>query len=198
MSTKTKLILDLSMFGAFLAVANPHLTGNTIHEWLGVSMAGAIITHLLFNWKWIVDVTKNFFKKLWHKSRLNFVVNTLFFIAMTGTLFSGLLISKDVMSTLGIQLNISQRWMEIPARAHVRRIGHDPGCPYCPALEMDREQHQPLHRKSHQQIVPATHSVSADGSTNRTRGRSQLRARGAGSFKDQACPYTTRNKRNIS
>jgi len=110
MSTKTKLILDLSMFGAFLAVANPHLTGNTIHEWLGVSMAGAIITHLLFNWKWIVDVTKNFFKKLWHKSRLNFVVNTLFFIAMTGTLFSGLLISKDVMSTLGIQLNISGGW----------------------------------------------------------------------------------------
>jgi len=110
MSTKTKLILDLTMFGTFLAVANPHLTGNTIHEWLGVSLAGAVITHLLLNWKWIVDVTKTFFKKLWHKSRLNFVVNTLFFIAMTGTFFSGLLISKDVMSTLGIQLNISGSW----------------------------------------------------------------------------------------
>ena len=110
MSTKTKLILDLTMFGAFLAVANPHLTGNTIHEWLGVSLAGAVITHLLLNRKWIVDVTKTFFKKLWHKSRLNFVANMLFFIAMTGTFFSGLLISKDVMSTLGIQPSVGGSW----------------------------------------------------------------------------------------
>jgi len=113
MSTKTKLILDLTILGGFLAVSNPHLTGNAIHEWLGVSMIAGIITHLLFNWKWIVDVTKTFFKKLWHKSRLNFVVNTLFFIAMTGTLFSGLLISKDVMSTLGIQLNVSGGWKSL-------------------------------------------------------------------------------------
>ena len=110
MSTKTKLILDLTMFGTFLAVSNPHLTGNTIHEWLGVSLAGAVITHLLFNWKWIVNVAKTFFQKLWHKSRLNFVVNTLFFIAMTGSFFSGILISRDVMSTLGIQLNVSGSW----------------------------------------------------------------------------------------
>jgi len=113
MNTKTKLTLDLVIFTAFLAVTNPHLTGNTIHEWLGVSMIAGIITHLLFNWKWIVDVTKTFFKKLWHKSRLNFVVNTLFFIAMTGTFFSGLLISKDVMSTLGIQLNVSGSWKSL-------------------------------------------------------------------------------------
>lgn len=38
------------------------------------------------------------------------MVNTLFFIAMTGSFFSGLLISKDVMSTLGIQLNVSGGW----------------------------------------------------------------------------------------
>jgi len=110
MSTKTKLTLDLVIFTAFLAVTNPHLTGNTIHEWLGISMIAGIITHLLFNWKWIVDVTKTFFTKLWHKSRLNFVVNTLFFITMTGAFLSGILISKDVMSALGIQLNVSGGW----------------------------------------------------------------------------------------
>jgi hypothetical protein len=113
MSTKTKLILDLSMFGAFLAVANPHLTGNTIHEWLGVSLAAAVITHLLLNWNWIINVGKEFFKKIWHQSRLNFVVNALFFIAMTGSLFTGLLISKSVMSTLGITLDVSQGWKSI-------------------------------------------------------------------------------------
>jgi len=110
MNTKTKLNLDLVIFTAFLAVTNPHLTGNSIHEWLGVSLAAGIITHLLLNWKWIMDLTKTFFKKLWHKSRLNYVVNMLFFIAMTGSFFSGLLISKDVMSTLGLQLNVSGSW----------------------------------------------------------------------------------------
>jgi uncharacterized protein DUF4405 len=113
MSTKTNLILDLTMFGAFLAVSNPHLTGTTVHEWLAVSLGGAVITHLLLHWDWIMKIGKEFFKKLWHQSRLNFVVNTLFFVAMTGTLFSGLMISQSVLSTFGIQLNPSQSWRSI-------------------------------------------------------------------------------------
>ncbi|HLO17201.1 MAG TPA: hypothetical protein VK206_20375, partial [Anaerolineales bacterium] len=69
MSTKTNLILDLTMFGAFLAVSNPRLTSTTVHEWLAVSLAGAVITHLLFHWDWIMKIGKEFFKKLWHQSR---------------------------------------------------------------------------------------------------------------------------------
>ncbi len=115
MSTKTNLTLDLVIFTAMLAVANPHLTGNTIHEWLGVSLAAAIITHLLLHWEWIVRVGREFFRKLFHQSRLNFVVNTLFFIAMTGSFFTGILISKDVMSALGIQLNVSGGWNSLHA-----------------------------------------------------------------------------------
>jgi hypothetical protein len=113
MLTKKKLILDLTMFGAFLAVSNPHLTGISVHEWLGVSFIGAVITHLLFNWEWIMNLGKTFFKKLWHQSRLNFVVDTLFFIAMTGVLFSGLMISKSVLPSMGIQLNVGQGWRSI-------------------------------------------------------------------------------------
>lgn len=113
MSTKTNLIVDATIFTAFLAVSNPHLTGNTIHEWLGVSFAAAIITHLLLHWDWIVKVGREFFRKFLHQSRLNFVVDTLFFIAMTGTLFSGLLISKDVMSAIGLQLDVDRSWKSI-------------------------------------------------------------------------------------
>jgi uncharacterized protein DUF4405 len=113
MSTKTNLILDLTMLGAFLAVSNPHLTGTTVHEWLAVSLAGAVLTHLLLHWDWIMKIGKEFFKKLWHQSRLNFVVNTLFFVAMTGTLFSGLMISQSVLSTLGIHLAVSGAWKSI-------------------------------------------------------------------------------------
>src|SRR5512141_2533514 len=103
MITKRNLILDLSMLGAFLAVSNPHLTGVTVHEWLALSLAGTVIAHLLFHWDWIIKVGKGFFKKLWHQSRLNFVVNALFFTVMTGTLFSGLMISKSVLPAFGTQ-----------------------------------------------------------------------------------------------
>lgn len=112
-STRTNLTLDIVIFTAFLVVSNPHLTGNTLYEWLGVSLAATIVTHLLFHWDWIVRVGKEFFKRLLHQSRLNFVVNTLFLIAMTGSFFSGLLISKDVMSALGIQLEVNGGWKSI-------------------------------------------------------------------------------------
>jgi len=90
-----------------------HLTGKTIHEWLAVPFSAAIITHLLLHWKWIVKVGSEFFKKLFHQSRLNFVVNTLFFITMTGSFVSGLMISQSVLSTLGIQLDVSRSWRGI-------------------------------------------------------------------------------------
>lgn len=113
MSTKTNLILDITIFTVFLTVANPHLTGNTLHEWLGIALAAAIVTHLLFHWKWLVSLTKSFFQNLFHSSRLNYVMNLFFFIAMTGAIFSGLMISKDVMSFLGIQLDVSRSWKTI-------------------------------------------------------------------------------------
>jgi hypothetical protein len=113
-TNKTNLILDLTIFTAFLVVSNPHLTGNSIHEWLSVSFGAAIITHLLFHWQWLVKVTTEFFKKFFHQSRLNYIVDLLFFIAMTGSIFSGLLISKEVLSTLGIQLGeVSRSWKSI-------------------------------------------------------------------------------------
>jgi len=113
MSTKKNLILDITIFTAFLAVANPSLTGMTIHEWLALAFAAAIVTHLLFHWKWLVTTTRQFFKKLFHQSRLNYVVDAIFFIAITATMLSGLLISKSIMTTLGIQLNISHEWETI-------------------------------------------------------------------------------------
>ena len=113
MSTKTNLIIDATMFGALLVVANPHLTAGTVHKWLAVSLTGVVITHLLLHWEWVVKVGKEFFKKLFHQSRLNFVVNSLFFIAMTGALFSGLMISESVLATLGIQLDVSRSWKMI-------------------------------------------------------------------------------------
>ena len=96
--TKTNLMLDLSIFVAFLAVATPKLTGMTIHEWLALAFGAAVLVHLLFHWDWIISVGKTFFKKLLHQSRLNFVVNVIFLVTMTATMLSGILISKNILS----------------------------------------------------------------------------------------------------
>ena len=117
MSNKTNLILDIGIFSAFLVVFNPRLTGTTIHEWLALSFAAALVTHLLFHWKWIATILVQFFRKLIHQSRLNFVVDLLFFIAMTAAMFSGLMISRSILPAVGIQLDVSRSWREIHDQA---------------------------------------------------------------------------------
>ena len=113
MSRTTNLVLDGTIFTAVLLVASPSLTGMAIHEWLALALLAGVVTHLLFHWQWLVKVTTQFFKKLLHESRLNYVLNLLFLIAMVATMLSGLLISKTVLSTLGIRLNADHSWEQI-------------------------------------------------------------------------------------
>lgn len=110
MSNKTNLILDLAIFVAFVFIAAPQSTGNTIHEWLGTAFIAALITHLLFHWKWIVTISAEFFKKLFHQSRLDYIVDAIFLIAMTGALFTGFMISRDVLAVFGLQAPQGGPW----------------------------------------------------------------------------------------
>ncbi|MCX6066589.1 MAG: DUF4405 domain-containing protein [Chloroflexi bacterium] len=113
MSTKTNLILDVTIFTAFLLASNPAITGLPIHEWFSLAFTAALVTHLLFHWKWIVSLTKAFFKKLFHSSRLNYGIDSLLFVAMTAAMLSGLLISKSILATFGIQLEVGRAWRSI-------------------------------------------------------------------------------------
>ena len=100
-STVRNLLVDTAIFAGFLLATDPHATGQTIHEWLGIAFGAAIITHLLLHWKWIVSVVRRFFSKLPGQVRINALLNSLLFIAMTLIIFSGIMISKVVLSTFG-------------------------------------------------------------------------------------------------
>jgi hypothetical protein len=113
MSTKTNLTLDIAIFSVFLVASNPALTGLPVHEWLSVAFTAALVIHLLLHWDWIICVIKTFFKKLFHASRLNFLIDSLFFVAMTTVMLSGLLISKSVLTTFGITLSVDRAWRSI-------------------------------------------------------------------------------------
>jgi len=113
MKLKTNFLIDLLIFMAFLVSANPALTGNTIHEWLGLAFGAAILVHLLLHWNWLVDVLRRFFRNFFQRSRLQFVVDLLFFLAMTASGFSVLLISKAVLPFVGLQLDGGRTWVSL-------------------------------------------------------------------------------------
>jgi hypothetical protein len=110
---KTNLFVDLGIFTAFLIVSAPRVTGETIHEWLGVALAVTLLVHILLHWNWIVTVAGKFFQNLWQSSRFNFLVNVLVFAAYIAVTVSGIMISKSVLSTLGIQLAGGGSWKMI-------------------------------------------------------------------------------------
>jgi hypothetical protein len=96
------LLVDGIIFVGFLVATAPRATGQIVHEWLGIAFGVGVITHLLLHWKWIVNVVRRFFCKLPGQVRVNSILNSLLFIAMTLIIFSGIMISKVVLSTFGL------------------------------------------------------------------------------------------------
>ena len=102
MSNKRNLLVDIAIFVGFLVASQPRMTGMAVHEWLSVAFLAAGVVHILLHWQWVKAVTVQFFKKLWHSSRLNYVLNVLLLFALTAVSLSGLLISKSVLPFLGL------------------------------------------------------------------------------------------------
>jgi hypothetical protein len=110
---KTNLLVDLGIFAAFLVAFEPGLTGIAIHEWLSLAFAGTIVLHILLHWSWITSLTSTYFKKLFHASRLDYLVDWLLFAAFTVVMLSGLIISESVLATLGIRPPRAPVWRSL-------------------------------------------------------------------------------------
>lgn len=110
MKNKTYLFIDLVIFIAFLFAMEPRMTGEPIHEWLSIALGGTLLVHLLLHWDWIIAVGKKYFVKIWHKSRLNFLLDVLLFLAFNAIMISGLMISKTVLPLIGIEVAMGGSW----------------------------------------------------------------------------------------
>jgi hypothetical protein len=115
--TVRDLAVDVTIFAAFLIATAPRLSGEAIHEWLGIALGAAIVTHLLLHWQWIVATTKRIVSKLPWPTRINYLLNVLFFIDMTIIIFTGLMISKTALPALGIQLAAGGAWRTLHSLA---------------------------------------------------------------------------------
>ncbi len=99
-----KLLLDGALTLAVLACLSPAMTGQTLHEWLGLAVAVPIVAHLLLNWKWVAATTRRFFGPLPAQVRINYVLNAALFITMTATIFSGMMMSEVALRSIGLSL----------------------------------------------------------------------------------------------
>lgn len=110
MSMKTNFLVDSIIFVAFLISFDPVLTGIAIHEWISLALAATFLLHILLHWDWVASVTKKFFKKLFHSSRLNYVIDLGVLISGVLVMLSGILISRSILPFLGITLGESHAW----------------------------------------------------------------------------------------
>jgi hypothetical protein len=103
MSTKTNLWVDFLGFIGFLIAFEEKMTGVPIHEWLSMALLATVVLHLALHWRWVVEITARFFKNLFQKSRLNYVLNAILLVCFVAVMLSGLLISRSVLPFFGIQ-----------------------------------------------------------------------------------------------
>lgn len=100
---KLNVYLDLALALAFAIQLEINVTGESIHELLGLAFGVALIVHIALHWQWIVSMSRTFFVKLIHISRVKYVLNMLLFIDMLITVISGVLINE----TLWVQFNLT-------------------------------------------------------------------------------------------
>ena len=102
-ATKKNYFWDIGIATGFLLVFSQEITGETLHEWLALALFAGIITHIIFHWKWIVNISKRFFSpKLNRKTRMNYIVNGGLAFAFIMMGMTGLMISEAIMPQFGL------------------------------------------------------------------------------------------------
>jgi hypothetical protein len=109
-----KLVLDISLAVAFLALMEPRATGLSLHEWGGLLICVAFLIHNLLNGEWILGVTRGFFSHLPARTRLNYILDWLLFIGLVLIVVSG----------LGIARTIDFSWLPLPENRWLWRSLH--------------------------------------------------------------------------
>ncbi|MDO5553763.1 MAG: cytochrome b/b6 domain-containing protein [Planctomycetia bacterium] len=99
-----KVRTDIILLLIMLVLCLHSLTGDALHEWLGVILIPVLLWHLYLNWDWIKSVLKRFFTRQTFLTRVNLVWDWLLYATMGFVILSGILISRDFLSRLGISV----------------------------------------------------------------------------------------------
>lgn len=109
-SLPTKPLLDVFMAMLFLLLMADRHTGNDVHEYLGLVLAGGVLLHVWLNRRWVGVLLRG----RYDLSRfIRFMMNLLLFAAFIGTLASAAVISKTVFSFLSLKGELFSRTLHV-------------------------------------------------------------------------------------
>ena len=97
MRSRAWIFLDALMLLAVLLLQVWRFTGVPIHEWLSVVLIAVVVAHLLLHWNWVETRFRRLLQPGTLRTRINFGLNLVLFIAMAVAFASGFLISKVVL-----------------------------------------------------------------------------------------------------
>jgi len=95
MISNKKVILDILLMLLLIPLMYFRFTGGLIHELLGIAFTIVVFIHLVFNYKWIKSVTKNY-KNVKPKIKLLYIINIIVFISYFIAIITGILISRYI------------------------------------------------------------------------------------------------------
>jgi hypothetical protein len=113
MSTRSRLLLDVTMFAALVIAFYPAWTGLAIHEWVSIAVIVPLLVHLIINWDWTVRIINTFVDRLLHATRLNLLIDVALFVSTVAVMLSGLLISQVLAAALGLMVAMSPVWVAV-------------------------------------------------------------------------------------
>jgi cytochrome b len=119
--TKRNLYLDIGIASAFLIALSPDLTGNTIHEWFGLTFLGTLLVHLLLHWKWVVAITKKIFGTMPLKTRINYLLMLALLGSFAATGITGYTMGEAV--GLGRETDLIEDLHELFANLSIGIVG---------------------------------------------------------------------------
>lgn len=90
-----KIIIDVLLLINTLLLTSLDYFGTLGHEVLGISMGILIIIHIITNWNWIKNVSKNF-SKVNKKTKVMYIINILTMIVYLGAVIFGIMISREI------------------------------------------------------------------------------------------------------
>lgn len=103
-SKAVRISVDVAMTALFVALMGYSVTGNRLHERLGVILFGLFILHHALNKSWY----KTVFRGKYTPCRVFMtMLNTMLFAAMLGMMVSGIMLSRDVFGFLHLRGGIA-------------------------------------------------------------------------------------------
>lgn len=100
--TLNKFVLDIILTALFILLIYPRQTGFNFHEIAGLASGVLVLFHLLLNWSWVKNITRNLFNpKVKAKSKYFYVLNAVSLIVLTTIIFTGIQISAVLFPAAG-------------------------------------------------------------------------------------------------